>query len=36
MCAIANTSPRSDKLIPSEEKGFFRATMILKDGYTNG
>ena len=36
MCAIAYTSPRSNKLIPSEEKGFFKASLVLWYGFDNG
>jgi hypothetical protein len=33
---MATTNPRSDKLISSEEKGFFRASMTLTYGYDLG
>ena len=36
MCALSYTNPRSNKLIPSEEKAFFKAAMILSYGFESG
>lgn len=36
LCALSITSPRTRHIIPSEEKAFFAATVILKDGYNWG
>jgi len=35
-CALTVTSPRTRTIIPSEEKAFFAASVILVDGYNWG
>jgi len=36
LCALTITSPRTRNLIPSEEKAFFAATVVLSEGYNWG
>lgn len=36
MCALAYTSPRSNKLMPSEEKAIFKAALVLWYGFERG